>query len=128
MLQFGRLLSFPLTFKNLNEKIKAVSLNDINATIVDNNILIESKANNHHVLIVHGGNKLSVAAPVVLYCDCEFFKFNLAYGLHKNNSLLNPEQFVLKPPKKKNTSLTLSGCKHIILVAQTVWANRNLIK
>ena len=30
MLQFGRLLSFPLTFKQLTDKIKSINIQDIN--------------------------------------------------------------------------------------------------
>ena len=127
MLQFGRLLSFPLTFKQLTNKIKSINIQDINIIEKFNNIFITSVANEHSVEIQVLDPILSVKSPVKLYCDCEFFQYNLAFSLYKNNSLLHPEKFVLKPPKKKNVSMQLSGCKHIILVSQSLWVNKNNI-
>ena len=127
MLQFGRLLSFPLTFKNLNDKIKTVNISDIKAIKSENNIQIISAANGHNVEIIIMDEKINIHSPVKIYCDCEFFKYNLAYSLHKNNALLHPKNFILSPPRKKNQSLQLSGCKHVILVCQSIWLNKNVM-
>ena len=51
MIQFGRLLSFPLTFKNLTDKLKTVSISDIKAIKSSENIQILSSANGHNVEI-----------------------------------------------------------------------------
>ena len=90
MLQFGRLLSFPLTFKQLTDKIKSINIQDINIIEKFNNIFITSVANEHSVEIQVLDPILSVKSPVKLYCDCEFFQYNLAFSLYKNNSLLHP--------------------------------------
>lgn len=127
MIQFGRLLSFPLTFKNLTNKLKTVSISDIKAIKSSENIQILSSANGHNVEINIIDRKININSPVQLYCDCEFFKYNLAYPLYKNNSLLHTNNFVLRPPRKKNQHMQLSGCKHIILVCQSLWLNKNVI-
>lgn len=128
MLNFGRLLSYPLKFKNLTNRISQVQISNISIRYLEDHKLynVSAIANGHQVFIQIYGDKISVKSPVKLYCDCDFFKYNLAYALYKQDSLLYPENFILTPPKKKNTSLTLSGCKHIILVAQSVWANKNI--
>lgn len=127
MIQFGRLLSYPLTFKNLNEKIKKVIVNDITIKQESDKFIVTAIANDHQVELNIFGNKLSTNCPTAIFCDCAFFKYSLAYGLYKNNSLLYPENFILKPPKSKNLSLSLSGCKHIIVVAQALWTKKNTI-
>jgi len=128
VISFGRLLSFPLQFRNLGNKIKQIEMNEIGAILKDNKITINSTANGHHVEILAHGSSLTANTPVEIFCDCEFFKYNLAFGLSKVGSLLHPESFVLVPPKSKNMHLTLSGCKHIILMAQTVFQNRQFIR
>ncbi len=128
MIQFGRLLSFPLAFRNLEEKIKDVKVEKLVAKRVnDNQIYVDSIANGHAVQIMIYDNELKVASHVQLHCDCKFFAYNLAFGLHQHTSLLHPESFVLIPPKSKNTSLVLSGCKHIVKIARELYARKNII-
>lgn len=127
MIQFGRLLSFPLTFKNLTDKLKTVDISEIKATKSARNIQILANANGHVVELNIIDEKININSPVQLYCDCDFFKYNLAYTLYKNKSLLHTNNFVLMPPRKKNQSMQLSGCKHIILVCQSLWLNKNVI-
>ena len=128
MIQFGRLLSFPLTFKNLEPKLRELTLSKIDAVESDGTITVDADVNGHQVQLLLGTPLIDVSSSVKCYCSCDFFKYNLAYSLYKVNSLLYPEMFVLKPPKEKNTSLTLSGCKHIILVSRTLYQNRKLIQ
>lgn len=128
MLQFGRLLSFPLTFKNLEPKIRELDLKYINAIEENGNISVDSMVNKHNVQLIIYSEIINSSAPVKCYCTCEQFKFSNAYSLYKVNSLIHPEKFILRPPKQKNTSMTLSGCKHIILVSRTLYQNRNIIK
>lgn len=125
MIQFGRLLSFPLAFRNLEEKVKDVKLEKLVAKKVnENQIYIEAVANGHNVQLMIYDKELQVSSHVQLHCDCKFFAFNLAFGLHQHTSLLHPESFVLVPPKSKNTSLVLSGCKHVIKVAREIYARK----
>lgn len=129
MLNFGRLLSFPLTYKHLNDKLGLITVQDIQTRLDNNVIHIFAIANNHEVHIDIFNNRISSDTPVKVYCNCDFFKYNLAYSLLKNDGLLFPENFTkLFPPKSKNPGLSLSGCKHIILIAKTIWINRNIIK
>ena len=123
MIGFGRLLSFPLKFHNLGNKVKEIEMTEIGAVLQDGRIRINSVANGHNVEILAFGERLTSNTPVMVNCDCEFFKYNLAFGLYKVGALLHPEQFRLVPP-----NLTLSGCKHIILTAQTVFQNRQFIR
>ena len=126
MLTFARLLSFPLTFKNLDPKINAIDISDITAIRYNDRIVIHSVANGHEVYIENLSDSIAAKNPVRVFCDCDFFKYNLAYPLYKTGSLLFPERFMLKPPKHKNTSMQLSGCKHIILMARAIWTNKNI--
>lgn len=127
MINFGRLLSFPMKFNNLTKKISEINLQKLQVAQYQNNYIITSFANNHRVEILVLDSKIQISSNVKIFCDCDFFKFNLAFGLNKIGSLLHPEEFRLLPPKSKNTSLTLSGCKHIILTAQAVFQNRNFL-
>lgn len=127
MLQFGRLLSFPLKFKNLEPKIRQLKVTSFNAREEDGIISVNSVINGHDVQLVIQSKIIDSSSPVMCYCGCEQFKYNHAYSLYKIGSLLNPELFVLKPPKSKNVSLTLSGCKHLILASRILFQNRNLI-
>ncbi len=128
MVQFGRLLSFPLEFKNLEEKIKDVKIDKLvarrNGT---DQIVVDASANGHPVMMVIYDKEIQASSPVKLSCGCQFFTYNLAYGLYKQDSLLNPESFTLRPPKSKNTSLVLSGCKHIIKIARELYARKSQI-
>ncbi len=125
MIQFGRLLSYPLAFQNLEEKISGVQLDNVKVTkLAEDQILITSSANGHDVQILVLDKVIQANSPVVCSCSCQFFTYNLAFGLHQQRSLLNPGMFTLRPPKKKNTSLTLSGCKHIIKTAREVLAKK----
>ena len=127
MLQFGRLLSYPLAFRHLEDKIKDVQLSDLKVTkIAENQIMINGIANNYDVQILVLDNIIQVSSPIICSCGCQHFEFSLAYGLYQQKSLLHPESFTLRPPKKKNTSLTLSGCKHLIKVAREVFSKKYL--
>ena len=128
MIQFGRLLSFPLEFRNLEEKIKDVKIDKLVARRQDEDkIFVDASANGHPVMMLVFDRELQASSPVKLSCGCQFFLYNLAYGLYKQDSLLNPESFTLRPPKSKNTSLVLSGCKHIIKIARELYARKNQI-
>ena len=127
MIQFARLLSYPATFKHLEKNVKPLNINTINASLINNIITVKTIINEHELELNVFDNQLRPNSPCKIYCDCDFFKFSLAYGLYKADALLYPERFVLKPPKTKNTFLTLSGCKHIILVARAIYQNRNII-
>lgn len=128
MIPFGRLLSFPLTFKNLEGKIKELTVQSIDATESGGVITVDSTINDHQQQMLIHGDLIESNLPVQVYCSCQFFTYNLAYALNKVGSLLYPENFILKPPKSKNTSLTISGCKHLILLARSLYQNRELIK
>lgn len=128
MIQFGRLLSFPLEFRHLENKIKDIKVDKLIAKRngVDQ-IIVDASANGHPVMMVIFDKELQASSPVKLACGCQFFVYNLAYGLYKQDSLLNPESFTLRPPKSKNTSLVLSGCKHVIKIARELYARKNQI-
>ena len=128
MIQFGRLLSFPLEFRHLEDKIKDIKIDKLIARRNGSDqIIVDGSANGHPVMMVIFDKELQASSPVKLSCGCQFFVYNLAYGLFKQDSLLNPESFTLRPPKSKNTSLVLSGCKHVIKIARELYARKNQI-
>ena len=125
MVAFGRLLSFPMAFQHLEQKVKDVKIDKLIAKKVnDQQILIDAAANGHSVQMMIFDKELSASSQVMLYCDCKFFEFNLAFGLSQQSSLLHPEMFKLVPPKSKNTSLVVSGCKHIVKIAREIYAQK----
>lgn len=127
MVNFGLLLTYPDKYKHLLPTIKDVKINDVNIHRTINNIIINGIANNHNVKIIVNDIELRVGSPVMVTCDCDAFKYNFAYGMYKMKSLIDPEHFFLKPSKKKNPSMTISGCKHLIAVSNFIWSNRNNI-
>ena len=50
---------------------------------------------------------------VKVFCNCDNFKFQWAYVLHKHNALISPQNFILLPPKQTNPNLDIGCCKHI---------------
>lgn len=128
MIQFGRLLSFPLEYRHLESKVKDVKIDQLIAKRqgVDN-IIVTASANGHPITMLIFDKEIQASSEVMLSCGCQFFAYNLAYGLYKQGSLYSPESFVLRPPKSKNTSLILSGCKHIVKIARELYARKNQI-
>jgi len=129
LIQFGRLLNFSKSFDHLKSKLAELPIEEIQARQLSSGvILVAAMVNEHEVNITIQGPKLAVNRDIKCFCDCESFKFDHAYSLYKQGSLLHADRFVLKPPHKKNVNLEISGCKHIVLVAQTLWKNRDIIK
>lgn len=50
---------------------------------------------------------------VKVFCNCDDFKFRWAYVLHKFDSLIAPQNFILLPPKQTNPNMAVGCCKHI---------------
>lgn len=56
---------------------------------------------------------LGASSGVKVFCNCDNFKFQWAYVLHKHDALIAPQNFILLPPKQTNPNLTVGCCKHI---------------
>lgn len=52
-------------------------------------------------------------SKVKVFCNCDNFKFQWAYVLHKYNALIAPQNFILLPPKQTNPNQNIGCCKHI---------------
>lgn len=127
MLTFSKILHFPATYKKRNENLKTITLNNFKPQIISNLPLMinySAKVNNHNPIIQTIG-KLNNNTPVIITCTCESFKFEFAKLVHKEGSLFDPENFVLKQPKEKNPFGIAGPCKHILFLANYIWANRS---
>ena len=75
---------------------------------------------------------LDANTKVKVYCNCDNFKFQWAYVLHKYDSLIAPQNFILLPPKIKNPTLEIGCCKHIKVFLELAFQNQlkrlNMIK
>ena len=69
MIPFGRLLSYPLTFKNLEPKIKELKVERIEATESGGVITVDSDINGHHNQMLIHGSLIESNLPVQVYCD-----------------------------------------------------------
>ena len=56
---------------------------------------------------------LGASSGVKVFCNCDNFKFQWAYVLHKFDALIAPQNFILLPPKQTNPNQVIGCCKHI---------------
>ena len=77
-------------------------------------LVINKKTNKAYNIDIHmDTEELTQDTKVKVSCSCEDFKFRWAYVLYKEGALLNPNTFVLEPPKKTNPDQIMNDCKHI---------------
>lgn len=69
---------------------------------------------------------------VKVFCNCDNFKFQWAFVLHKHNALIAPQNFILLPPKQTNPNQDIGCCKHIKVFIDLAYANQlkrlNMVK
>lgn len=69
-------------------------------------------------------NELQVNSNIKVFCNCDNFKFQWAYVLHKHNALIAPQNFILLPPKQTNPNLDIGCCKHIKVFLELAHENQ----
>ncbi len=130
MVEFRQLLTFPgVYFKRMISvtNIKNIKINNIEKN--NDNIKIMATVNKHDVEIHFHDTQIKQNTPVSVVCTCESFKFEFAYTMNQQTSLIGAKHFILDSPKKKNTNNIISGCKHIIALAIYIQKNKHqLIK
>ena len=125
---FKMFLNFPAAYNERNITIPSLKTNTfIMDTKIDNNILtIIGKVGNHNQVFELSKSKTLLNSEVKLYCSCESFKYEFYYALLKHGAI--PKQYThifesnnnLLSPKKKNIHNIVSGCKHIISLANEI--------
>ena len=120
MLRFRDLMQFPPFYSKRQGTIRQteISITEVNKqeTFID----VIGKSKNYKQTIRILGHQIIPNSSVQIDCNCPSFKFEFAHALLKNESLLNYEKFgteLLRKPTKKNAYLIVSGCKHIIALA-----------
>ncbi len=75
-------------------------------------------------------NIFNKQCSIQILCSCESFKYEFAGALLRNKALLETEFFEyaikMHKPKKKNINQVVSGCKHVIALANIIWKNKTL--
>jgi len=126
MLYFGNILNFPAYYKKRQDSVRLV---DSRITKIylddDKNLTVEGTAGKYSQIIKFQGGKVDMNTSIKCLCSCESFKFEFSAVLKKMDSLLNPSRFSDTPPKKKNTYMVESGCKHIIAFARQINKNQH---
>ena len=125
---FKMFLNFPASYDNRNITIPSLRTSTfIMDTKVDNNILsIIGKVGNHTQIFELSKSKTLLNSEVKLYCDCESFKYEFYYVLLKHGCISKQYTHIfesnnaLLSPKKKNIHNIVSGCKHIISLANEI--------
>ena len=132
MIKFKQLFNFPSVFSKRNKEIpqlvRIVKIQDVNKDEKNKTVTITSSVHKHTSQITF----FDVVIPmdinsdkeVTVQCSCESFKFEFAFALEQKKSLMNSKSFILNQPKKKNTFNSISGCKHLIALANYIKINK----
>lgn len=128
MISFRKLLFFPSVFKDRKDSIKFLNPSIQNISQTNQGVIIEAitqstSGNNYSQIINFLDTTPNQSSLVKIYCDCPSFKFEFAKILYQNGSLYNEDMFkdILKLPSRKNKSGIITGCKHIICVANIIF-------
>lgn len=129
-----------IEWKQLTKNISKKDMEDFGEfreTHHDNGILagivVSKNSGKAYSIQVHmDTNKITRDSKVKVFCNCDNFKFQWAYVLHKYDSLIAPQNFILLPPKIKNPTLEIGCCKHIKVFLELAFQNQlkrlNMIK
>jgi hypothetical protein len=125
MLRFRDILNFPSFYSKRQDSIRKVLMNitGINKDSESKQIDIDGSSGKYSQKIRFFGNDIISNSLVQITCDCESFKYEFSHAVFKNESLINPENFVeniRKKPLDKNKYQIPSGCKHIIALANLI--------
>ena len=111
------MINWRVLTKNISQKDMA-DFGEFRETSHGNHILsgfVVSKGSGkaYAIQIQMDTEKFSPNSRVKVYCNCDNFKFQWAYVLHKHDALIAPQNFVLLPPKQTNPNMDVGCCKHI---------------
>lgn len=131
MLKFRQILNFPSFFSNRIKSLKEITtkIKDIKSDNISN-ILIIGSSSKYTVQIKLLERKIELDTPVKVSCTCDSFKYEFEYVLFKNKGLIeenHPEANFILAPKKSNPNNVISGCKHIISLANLINNHREKI-
>ena len=123
MLKLGHFTRFPAVYKDREELVKKVILRNIKVTKTDSDtIRITSSTNKYDQEIEIFDKSVHLNSPCKVSCTCQSLIYEFANSLFKEDSLLNPLEFlksVITRPKVKNVFNIPSGCKHIVALAKS---------
>lgn len=127
MLRFRDILTFPSFYSKRNTSIKQTPIDISKVNKEEEYIEVIGISNKYSPKIRILGD-FNLNSNVLIFCDCESFKFEFSNPVFQNNSLLDIEKFssdLNKRPRKKNTYMVASGCKHIISLANLFTKRKN---
>jgi len=123
MLSIGYFSKWPAIYKTREKSVEDVIFTNINTTVGENEITIDSTTEDYTQEIIIKDNTIHLNSPCGVFCSCESFKFEFANAVFRAGSLIKPIEFVrsiIKRPKEKNEFNIPSGCKHIIALSRQV--------
>ena len=127
MLFLRNITQFPSYLNKRNVSVRIVAFERVNIEKGENSITftgVTRKSGYHPQIEVQLVNGLiSVQSPVKITCDCESFKFEFSFTVNRSEGLLGelpelPGKTMF--PKQKNPHMVVSGCKHLIKLAQYI--------
>ena len=76
-------------------------------------VVSKGSGNAYSIQVQMDTHSLTDKSKVKVFCNCDNFKFQWAYVLHKHDALIAPQNFILLPPKITNPNQAVGCCKHI---------------
>ncbi len=91
-----------------DDKIKCLALNK-----TDNKVTFSVNDGKYTCVIENSSGNWDIDTKIKCKCSCPDFQFRWAYVLWKHKGLLDPNDFILEPPKHKNPGMVIGACKHL---------------
>lgn len=110
-----------INWKELTKNISAKDMNDFGEFrethhadgVLSGFVVSKGSGKPYSIQIQMNTPTLDNSSKVKIYCNCDNFKFQWAYVLHKHDALIAPQNFILLPPKQTNPNQDIGCCKHI---------------
>jgi hypothetical protein len=121
MLTLGYFTKFPAIYKEREKLVPTVDLKNISVSQDEDKIIVTSNTGNYEQTIEIYDKTINLKSPVKVACTCESFKYEFAYSIYKDGSLIGALHFfrsIIQRPKEKNKYNIASGCKHLIALSR----------
>lgn len=132
MIKFRNILHFPSKYKDRNKNVAPVKILISNLEKIDNKLVITGETDKYvSVIAINDIDKFDINNEVQINCNCESFKYEFQTPVYNSGGLyhtrlINTSHLTVLP-KEKNQFMVVSGCKHIIKLAQIILSNTDRI-
>ncbi len=119
-----QLLYLPAYYKNRQEAVNTVMLSNLNIEKKENQLICNCIANRKYQVSIIINGRIQSSSEIMIDCTCESFKYEFAYTVGRDKSLIYPNRYLKTISKDKNKFLHLTGCKHLIKFGSYIFANK----